>query len=144
MAKRTGKPIPLNAIVPWFAVYVWYYGVMNYYDIVGALVFVQLAHALQYLVVTTRVEANVGQRSGRRNGLVFSGFVYLLLLAGGYIVFEFPDIVGMQVEAAEVYGSGVILLVTSINLHHFFVDGAIWKISNPEVRRDLFSHLEGN
>lgn len=144
LTKRTGKPIPLNAIVPWFAVYVWYYGVMNYYDIVGAVVFVQLAHALQYLVVTTRVEANVGQRSGRRNGLVFSGFVYFLLLAGGYIVFELPDIVGMQVEAAEVYGSGVILLVTSINLHHFFVDGAIWKISNPEVRRDLFSHLERN
>ncbi len=144
LAKRTGRHIPLNAVVPWLAVYVWYYGVMNYYDIVGAVVFVQLAHALQYMVVTTRVEANVGRRSGRLTGGVFSGAVYLLLLAAGYIVFELPNIVGMQVEAAEVYGSGVILLVTSINLHHFFVDGAIWKISNPEVRKDLFAHLEGN
>ena len=34
------------------------------------------------------------------------------------------------------------LIVTScINIHHFYIDGCIWKISNPEVRKDLFAHL---
>jgi hypothetical protein len=28
-----------------------------------------------------------------------------------------------------------------INIHHFFIDGAIWKLRNPEVRRELFAHL---
>ncbi len=28
-----------------------------------------------------------------------------------------------------------------INIHHYFTDGVIWKISNPEVRKDLFAHV---
>jgi hypothetical protein len=28
-----------------------------------------------------------------------------------------------------------------INIHHYFTDGVIWKISNPEVRRELFAHV---
>ena len=28
-----------------------------------------------------------------------------------------------------------------VNLHHYFIDGVIWKIRNPKVRRDLFAHL---
>ena len=142
LAIRTGKRIPLNALVPWLAVYVWYYGVLSYHDIVGVSIVVQLAHALQYLVVTTRVEANVGEKKHGRNGLVFTMTVYLFLLALGYLVFELPGIIGMQTELTTVYKSGLILLVISINLHHFFIDGAVWKISNPEVRKDLFAHLE--
>jgi hypothetical protein len=28
-----------------------------------------------------------------------------------------------------------------INIHHYFTYGVIWKISNPEVRRELFAHV---
>jgi hypothetical protein len=28
-----------------------------------------------------------------------------------------------------------------INIHHYFTDGVIWKISNPEVRKELFAHV---
>jgi hypothetical protein len=34
-----------------------------------------------------------------------------------------------------------ILLLMFINIHHYFTDGVIWHISNPEVRRDLFAHV---
>jgi hypothetical protein len=34
------------------------------------------------------------------------------------------------------------LIASVVNIHHYFADGAIWKISNPEVRGQLFSHLE--
>ena len=34
-----------------------------------------------------------------------------------------------------------ILLLMFINIHHYFTDGVIWKISNAEVRRDLFAHV---
>lgn len=141
-AKRTGKRVPVNAIVPWVAIYVWYYAVMGYYDIVGVMVLVQLAHALQYLVVTTRVEANVAHRRSRKSGLPATAGIYIALLAVGYLVFELPGIVGMDMEFAQSYYAAIDLLAISINLHHFFVDGAIWKISNPAVRRDLFAHLE--
>ena len=35
-----------------------------------------------------------------------------------------------------------ILILMFINIHHYFTDGVIWKISNPEVRRDLFAHVQ--
>jgi hypothetical protein len=34
-----------------------------------------------------------------------------------------------------------ILILMFINIHHFFTDGVLWKISNPEVRKDLFAHV---
>jgi hypothetical protein len=34
-----------------------------------------------------------------------------------------------------------ILILMFINVHHYFTDGVIWKISNPEVRKDLFAHV---
>ena len=37
--------------------------------------------------------------------------------------------------------SAPILLLMFINIHHYFTDGVIWKISNPEVRKDLFAHM---
>ena len=34
-----------------------------------------------------------------------------------------------------------VLFLTFINIHHYFTDGVIWKISNPEVRKELFAHV---
>jgi hypothetical protein len=34
-----------------------------------------------------------------------------------------------------------ILVLMFINIHHYFTDGVIWKISNPEVRKELFAHV---
>jgi hypothetical protein len=34
-----------------------------------------------------------------------------------------------------------ILLAAMVNIHHYYIDGCVWKISTPEVRKDLFKHL---
>ena len=34
-----------------------------------------------------------------------------------------------------------VLVLMFINIHHYFTDGVIWKISNPEVRKELFAHV---
>jgi hypothetical protein len=34
-----------------------------------------------------------------------------------------------------------ILVLMFVNIHHYFTDGVIWKISNPEVRKELFAHV---
>jgi hypothetical protein len=36
-----------------------------------------------------------------------------------------------------------ILILMFINVHHYFTDGVIWKISDPEVRKELFAHVHG-
>ena len=67
--------------------------------------------------------------------------LYLGLVATGFIVFDLPPVLQMMqflnIEPFKVAA----LLATVINIHHYFADGVIWKISNPDVRRDVFSHL---
>ena len=33
--------------------------------------------------------------------------------------------------------------ISCVAIHHYFVDGAVWKLSNPKVRGELLSHLQG-
>lgn len=34
------------------------------------------------------------------------------------------------------------MLFAFVNLHHYFTDGVAWKLRDPEVRRELFAHLQ--
>ena len=33
-------------------------------------------------------------------------------------------------------------VVMAINIHHYFIDGVIWKLRNPAVPRELTLHLQ--
>ncbi len=35
-----------------------------------------------------------------------------------------------------------ILILLFINIHHYFTDGVIWKLRNPDVRKELFAHVK--
>jgi hypothetical protein len=139
--KRTGKRIPVNAITPWLAAFFWYFLVARYHNLFGIAVAIQIAHALQYLSFTTRVERNLLAPQSNKS----AAGKLILTMAGltlcGWLVFIVP----MQLAEGGEFGLRYLLaikfLVIAINTHHFFVDGAIWKISNPEVRRTLFAHL---
>ena len=34
-----------------------------------------------------------------------------------------------------------VVLIYVVVIHHYFIDGALYKLRNPQVRRDLFAHL---
>ena len=144
--RRTGIAPPLRSYAPWIAIYLWYTLIWAHPTLFALL---QIFHALQYLVFPLRVEINRYSARQHRtvtrrllHGLAF----YLLLVIVGLVVFELPTLPLM-------WGDGKInflvvtclnlLAVTSafVNIHHYFIDGAIWKIRNPEVRKDLFAHL---
>ena len=144
-SQRTGKRMPINAVTPWFTCLFWYYMVMNYHYVLGIAVFVQIAHALQYLSFTTRVERNLLSRQSGIHVLLKWSLVMAGLVFCGWLVFEVSSEIPVLVsDGSKLYlVFSLELLVISINIHHFFVDGAIWKISNPEVRNALFAHLKG-
>ena len=144
-ARRTKKRIPLPALLPWVAIYFWYVLVyMHDY----ALIFLQLSHSLQYLCFTSRVELNLASRKTSSFNVRLLGIplsvclLYLALLGSGWLVFELARFVPMTTPQEKVLQVGLGLLAVIVNIHHYFVDGAIWKISNPKVRQDLFAHLK--
>ena len=50
-----------------------------------------------------------------------------------------------KAAAASLLGAGPdsvapVLISYFIGIHHFFTDGVIWKLRNPDVQEDLFAH----
>jgi len=144
-SRRTKKRIPLPAVLPWVAIYFWY-GLVYMHDY--ALIFLQLSHSLQYLCFTSRVELNLASRKTSRLNVRLLGIplsvclLYLALLGSGWLVFELARFVPMTTPQEKALRAGLGLFGLIVNIHHYFVDGAIWKISPPKVRRDLFAHLK--
>jgi hypothetical protein len=145
---RTGRAAPLRAWIPWIAIFVWYATMAR----VGlpALFIVQIAHALQYLIFPFRVEINRTSRSvgPASSSLVsFHVFVYLVILLAGSIVAAIVLPLGAMAVVTNWLGSrpGEVVgfaISAFFNIHHYFTDGVVWKLRKPEVRQDLFGHLQ--
>lgn len=143
--RRIGRFPPARALVAWVAIFVWYAAMAR--D-PAALFWVQIAHALQYLAFPVRVELN--RSAAKRNS---SPRTVALHMAGYAIVLLVISIVVAQLVPLSIMGvvgnvfgdqpsrAAPILLLMFINIHHYFTDGVIWKISDPDVRRDLFAHV---
>ncbi len=145
MRRRIGRLPPARALVAWLAIFVWYAAMAR--D-PRALFWVQIAHALQYLAFPVRVEMNRSRRaestSPRRMALHMAGYGAILLVVSVVVAQLVPmsamGVVG-NVFGEEPGRAAPILLLMFINIHHYFTDGVVWHISNPEVRRDLFAHV---
>ena len=137
IARRTGQAPSLRMIAPWAAIYMWY---ALLYVQPTALFWVQIFHALQYMIFPIRVELN--QHASDRTAIAATlraVAYYLALVALGFAVFYLPrELITHGHPQNNLAG----LIAAAVNVHHYFSDGVIWKIRNPEVQRALFSHFE--
>lgn len=144
MARRTGRLPPARSVVAWLAIFVWYAAIARDPN---AIFWVQIAHALQYLAFPVRVEINraeAARPTPRRLGAHMAGYA-VALLAVSYLASEVLP-AGAMDAVALYFGDEPgrvtpLLVLIFINIHHYFTDGVIWKISNPEVRKELFAHV---
>jgi hypothetical protein len=145
MWRRTGMVPPTKTLVAWFALFVWY--AMMARD-PKAIFWIQIAHALQYLAFPVRVEINRTLADKARGATRLARHMVLYgvaLLVVSVVVTQLVPGTAMSV-IGNVFGeqpanAAPILLLMFINIHHYFTDGVIWKISNPEVRKELFAHV---
>lgn len=144
MTRRTGRLPALRAIVPWVAIFTWY-AVMARDP--RAIFWVQIAHAVQYLMFPIRVEMNATTRSTNPEPhLVRHMAIYGTLLLGlsWLMSYQVPATAMSFVASALGERPGQvapILLLAFLNIHHYFTDGVVWKLRNPAVRQELFAHL---
>lgn len=87
-----------------------------------------------------------GDRQGRPSHLVRHMLVYGFVLLGlSYLMSnQVPE--SAMVFVAQALGErpgqvAPMMLLAFLNIHHYFTDGVIWKIGDPEVRRELFAHV---
>ncbi len=143
---RTRRVPAARVIIPWAAVQFWYVFLFREPS-EGALFWVQNVHALQYFIFPWRVELNRMARSGAARGytaMTVRSLLYYAMVVGAGLL-----LMGGLPWLAKNYGSSIglvglplsLTVLSFFNLHHYFIDGVIWKIRNPVVRRDLFGHL---
>jgi hypothetical protein len=141
--RRTGRVPPDRALVAWIAIFFWYAALARWG--LAGLFLVQLFHALQYLEFPARVELNGVMRRGGGRVLLHMAAYGFGLLALSFVVTQFVPGPAMSSVASFVGDKPrsvvPVLLLAFINIHHYFTDGVAWKLSNPEVRKELFAHL---
>ncbi len=143
MTRRRGAPPPARVAVPYVALFGWY--ALLRHD-PTSLVVVQVAHALQYLLFPLRIEENTRPEGPARVTagralvwLVGLVAVSMAVFAGLPTLFRYSYAASGGVADLPVAFTSV--FVSFINIHHYFVDGCLYKLRNPAVRRDLFAHL---
>jgi hypothetical protein len=150
-SRRIGRLPPLRVVVPFAAVHLWY--VLLAVE-PGALVIVQLSHALQYLVFPLRVRLNGYAEGARTRGeaptragqLRYASLYYAGLLASGVaVLYALPQalesVVGSLWGLAVPAAAAGVCVQMIVNVHHYLTDAVIWRQRDPRVRRSLFGHL---
>jgi tetratricopeptide (TPR) repeat protein len=112
-------------------------GVDPRHQVLFFFAWVAVGHQVQYLWITTWYAA------GRRPLSERAAYLGKTLLAGAGI-WTFPALVFSPALLGTVsYDLGLFLLISAaVNLHHFVLDGAIWKLRDGRVARILLGRPE--
>ena len=135
-----GPRIPLIVLLPALTQYVWFVATPA-----GQFAYmVPFFHSLQYLLIAWNVQLKVGLGERKREPSV--RFVWTessrwmaINIAGGYVLFWALPRLGSHFGQPLVFSTAVML--AAIQIHHFFVDGVIWRLHNPAARSPLSSSL---
>jgi len=98
-----------------------------------------LGHSVQYLWVTTAYAAGKQSRAARARYL-------LATLAAGSAIWTLPALVfSPQLLGTHPYGMGLFLMIAAaVNVQHFALDGAIWKLRDTGVGRILIGGAQAS
>ncbi len=139
-AINNGPRVPLIVVLPAFTQYVWFVatpaGQFSY--------MVPFFHSLQYLLIAWSVQLKEGLAERQRDPSVKyvwseSARWMAINIAGGYALFWALPHLGSQFGKPLVFSTAVML--AAVQIHHFFVDGVIWRLRNPAARSPLSSSL---
>lgn len=127
---------PAPAVVAWIAMFIWW---MPFARSTTFFVFaVPFFHGLQYLPFYKKV-IDARYRDPAVTSRSFN-FYFLFLVLAGFIMFHIgPEAVDYLRESENrmqmtYWVAGFALF---INIHHFFIDNAIWRLRDPKVRKWL-------
>ena len=141
--KRVMPPI---LFVPALTQFVWFVYAAGWSSYVQLVPFF---HSLQYMLIAWSMQMKETlDRTNAKPGLgfvlkatgVWGGMIFL----GGAILF-WPEY-GLPMWASKLFGTDIMtatgIVLAAIQVHHFFVDGVIWKLKSKSVSSPLMMNLD--
>jgi hypothetical protein len=140
--RRARRLLPAVLLVPAAAQYLWFVGGWLWPSFIE---FVPFFHSLQYLLIAWSLQLK--EKRDRHDILPSRRFVigesfrwYALNIAGGALLFFFiPQWVSKGTGLPLQFATGV--FIAGVQIHHFFVDGVIWKLKRSTVSSPLMGNL---
>jgi hypothetical protein len=150
-----GGRAPINGIAAYIAsIYPWLF--FTFEPVVGVLI--PCMHSLQYLIVVWRYQLNVeeGKSDAARPASVatlshfnlrlatqrFIGFLTRGVVLGAIGFWVLPILLSQFMPYdRELYGHHLFffIFIIFINIHHYFIDNAMWRKENPHTLKHLFA-----
>jgi hypothetical protein len=131
--RRSSVGLPFISFLLMFTNGIWWAA----FDYLGAIVWATIFHGVQYLaiVIIFHLRDHPPHRTGRAAWLLPSLKFYAICLLLAYALFEvwpyFYTLAGFS------FAESVLLCVAVINIHHFIVDGGIWRVRRDPGNRRL-------
>ena len=139
---RSGRRLPLILLLPAFTQFLWY---LPGERIPSYLEYVPFFHSLQYLFIAWALqmkERHDERKDAAAAGLVVRDSIHwgLVNFWGGVALFwllpRLGTLLGQPIHFAEP------VLVAAVQIHHFFVDGVIWKLRHAAVGSPLLMSVK--
>ncbi len=133
--RSASGPMPLISLLVVVANGIWFIVFTHYDGFVWATIF----HGIQYLCIATifHVKEQRARPDNRRGALYHVVWFYAASLLLGYGLFNcWPQAyIWLGFGPAE----SVLLVIAVVNLHHFIVDGYIWKMKPGDSNRKIIA-----
>jgi hypothetical protein len=131
---RAADRFPWIVLLPVATQYLWF--VHGRHDFSFQLL-VPFFHALQYLLVAWSVEMH-GGRSRARPWFGSARWLALNVVGGGFLFFGLPRLLAGRGFGLEF---SILVVAAGVSLHHYFVDGVIWKLQRESRESPLFRNV---
>lgn len=133
--------LPPIVLLPALAQFIWFVpgGTIGTFN-----EFVPMFHSLQYLLIAWSMQLKervdvTGSAPTRWFAFGESARWFVINVAGGAILFYILPEVTAKAGWSTQFTYPVIL--SAVQIHHFFVDGVIWKLKNPKVSSPLLVNI---
>jgi hypothetical protein len=143
--QRSAGRFPVILVIPALAQLTWFKLAVGTWETRSYIEFVNLFHSIQYLFIAWFMQMKERQvvtgEEGSRSRLVKETAVWglLIFLIGAFMFRGSARLVSSISPVA--FGVSLAVMTAAFQLHHFFVDGVIWKLRNPRIRGALNTSL---
>ncbi len=140
-SKKTRRPVPLMAVLPATAQFVWFIpgpGVPAYFEMVPFF------HGLQYLLIAWFMQLRERRTPAAEpapNFITVESLKWGIgnLLGYGALFYAFPQALAALSGKPILFAAPI--AIAAVQIHHFFVDGVIWKLRRAPVGEALEGSL---
>jgi hypothetical protein len=141
-AREHERVPPAIVAVPALAQFVWFVPGRTSADFLALIPFF---HGLQYLLVAwfMQMQERLAEPRVKRAAWAIpketASWAALNLAGYVFLFWILPKLIGAAAGAPDMLVGPV--AIAGVQMHHFFVDGVIWKLRNPKVRSPLLAPL---